>query len=108
MINMTFGMEILHINFLKRGDIAVDIEKAISAALALPPEVVSDIPKITLIGKERMRVENYTALVEYQKENIKLKFTGGVIDILGKNFEIRTIGEANIVISGEIETVRFV
>lgn len=86
----------------------MDIEKAISAALALPPEVVSDIPKITLIGRERVRVENYTALIEYREENIRLKFSGGVIDILGKNFEIKTIGEANIVISGEIEAVRFI
>ena len=86
----------------------MDIEKAISAALALPPEVVSDIPEITLIGRERVRVENYTALIEYCEENIRLKFSGGVIDILGKNFEIKTIGAANIVISGEIEAVRFI
>ncbi len=86
----------------------MDIEKAIAAALALPREAVSNIPKITIIGKERVHVENYLSLLEYKEENIRLKFSGGVIDILGKSFEIRTIGEANIVISGEIESVRFV
>lgn len=100
-------MGILHINFLK-GGMALDIEKAIAAALELPREAVSNIPKITLVGRERVRVENYLSLLEYKGENIRLKFSGGVIDILGKDFEIRTIGEANIVISGEIESVRFI
>lgn len=86
----------------------MDIEKAISTVLELPREAVSNIPKITMVGRERVRVENYLSLIEYREENIKLKFSGGVIDILGKNFEIKAIGEANIAISGEIESVRFV
>lgn len=86
----------------------MDIAKTISAALELPCEVTMDIPKITIIGTMRVHVENYSALLEYEKENIRLKYSGGVIDISGADFEIKTIGEANIVISGKIESVRLI
>lgn len=86
----------------------MDIGKAISAALALPPEAVLDIPKITIIGRERVHVENYISLIEYKREIVELKYSAGVIEISGENFEIRTIGEANIVISGKISGIRFI
>lgn len=84
----------------------MDIAKKISKVLEIPPEAMLNIPKITLIGKERVLVENYTALLDYKRENIRLKYEGGVIDILGKNFEIKVIGEENIAISGEITSVK--
>lgn len=80
----------------------------ILTALEFPQEIVANVPKITIVGRDLVCVENYLSLVEYKKENIKLKFSDGVIDIFGKNFEIRAIGEGNIVISGKIESVRFI
>ncbi len=84
----------------------MDIAKKISEVLEIPPEAMLNIPKITVVGKERVLVENYTALLEYKKDNIRLKYEGGVIDILGKNFEIKVIGEENIAVSGEIASVK--
>lgn len=84
----------------------MDIAKKISEVLEIPPETMLNIPKITMVGKERVLVENYKALLDYKKDNIRLKYEGGVIDILGKNFEIRVIGEENIAISGEIASVK--
>ena len=84
----------------------MDIAKKISEVLEIPPEAMLSIPKITLVGKERVLVENYTALLDYKKDNLRLKYEGGVIDILGKNFEIKVIGEENIAVSGEIASVK--
>lgn len=86
----------------------MDIEGVISAAFSLPPENAGSVPKITLAGRERIRVENYSALLEYREDNVKLKISDGVIEIMGENLEIRAIGEENIVISGKIRSVRFV
>lgn len=86
----------------------LDIAKTISAALELPCEVTMNIPKITIIGAMRVHVEGYSALLEYGRENIRLKYSGGVIDVSGTAFEIKVIGEANIVISGKIEAVRLI
>ncbi|MBR5808640.1 MAG: sporulation protein YqfC [Clostridia bacterium] len=86
----------------------MDIARKISEVLEIPPEAMLNIPKITVVGKERVHVENYIALLDYKKDNIRLKYQGGVIDILGKNFEIKVIGEENIVISGEIDSVKLI
>ena len=67
----------------------MDIEKAISESLEISADILFDIPRIVLIGDMKVRIENYTALLEYKKENIKLKYKGGVIEICGENFEIK-------------------
>jgi sporulation protein YqfC len=86
----------------------LDIVRKISEVLALPPESVLKIPKITIVGKERVHVENYTALLDYKKDNIRLKYEDGVIDILGEDFEIKVIGEENMVIWGKISAVKVI
>ena len=86
----------------------MDIVRKISEVLELPPESVLKIPKITIVGKERVHVENYTALLDYKKDNIRLKYEGGVIDILGGDFEIKVIGEENMVIWGKISAVKVI
>lgn len=86
----------------------MDIARKISEVLEIPPEAMLNIPKITIVGKERVHVENYIALLDYKKDNIRLKYQGGVIDIWGKKFEIKVIGEENIVVSGEIDSVKLI
>lgn len=86
----------------------MDIARKISEVLEIPSETILNIPKITIVGKERVHVENYTALLDYKKDSIRLKYQGGVIDIHGENFEIKVIGEENIVISGEIDRVKLI
>lgn len=86
----------------------MDILKAISDSLELPGDILFDMPKIGIVGNMTAHIENYTALLEYRKENIKLKYKGGVIEICGQNFEIKTIGEGNIVICGKIEAVKLI
>lgn len=86
----------------------MDIVRKISEVLELPPESVMKIPKITIVGNERVHVENYTALLDYKKANVRLKYDGGVIDILGENFEIKVIGQENMVIWGKISEIKLI
>lgn len=86
----------------------MNIEKAISESLEISADVLFDIPKIVLIGDMKVHIENYIALLEYKKENVKLKYRGGVIEICGENFEIKIVGEGNIVICGKISEIRLI
>ena len=86
----------------------MDIARKISEVLEIPTEAIFSIPKITIVGKEKVHVENYTALLDYKKNNIRLKYQDGVIDIQGESFEIKVIGEENIVISGKIDSVKLI
>ena len=86
----------------------MDIAKKISEVLEIPPENIIDLPKITIVGCQRVLVENYTALLDYKKDNIRLKYKSGVIDILGSDIDIMVIGEDNIVVSGRISSVKLI
>lgn len=86
----------------------MDIAKAVSDALEISADILFDIPKIVVLGDAKVHIENYTALVEYKKENVKLKHKGGIIEICGQNFEIKAIGEGNIVVCGKIDTVKLI
>ena len=86
----------------------MDIAKKISEALEIPPENIMDLPKITIVGCERVWVENYTALLDYKRDNIRLKYKSGVIDISGRDMDILVIGEDNIVLTGSISSVKLI
>lgn len=86
----------------------MDFVKTASEILELPAETVFGVPKITIVGNIRVLVENYSALLDYKKNNIQLKSKSGVIDITGKNLEITGIGEENITVSGEINCVKVI
>ena len=86
----------------------MDVVKAISDSLEISADILFDIPRIVMIGDMKVHIENYTALLEYKKDNIKLKYKSGVIEICGQDFEIKIIGEGNIVISGKIGLVKLI
>ena len=86
----------------------MDIAKKISDVLEFPAEAVMDISKIILVGNQRIVVENYLALLDDKSDTIRLKHSAGVIEILGENFEIKSIGEQNIEVLGEIRAIRLI
>ena len=86
----------------------MDILGNISDAMGMPAEVVKGALRTVIFGTEQIYIENYTALLEYKRENIKLKFRTGIIEISGSDFEIRAVSEGNIVIIGKINAVRFI
>lgn len=82
--------------------------KALTDAFDIPYEAVFDIPRIVITGEEHIFVENYTAVLEYKKDNIKLKYKTGVIEIIGSEFAITAVSEGNIAVSGKISSVKLI
>lgn len=72
-----------------------------------PREVVSNVPRVTLTGHERLHVEQHRGLVDYVPEHIVLRTSCGLMDVAGAGmrFTLYTAGEA--VITGRIDSVSF-
>ena len=83
------------------------IEKKLSGGLELPPEIISDLPKLTLTGNSLMKIENYKSLVEYETDVIRINTSEGLICIEGKGLNINSVTDEMIEISGEIEKTAF-
>ena len=55
----------------------------LTALLEMPEEVMTDKPKITVMGFEEVAIENYKNILEYDEIFIKVNTYLGVINISG-------------------------
>ena len=88
--------------------IDLDIKESVISGFGVASESVLDTPKIMIIGKSEIYVENYLALCEYNSGCIRLITKLGMTEIQGEGFEISQMKENNIIIKGKILGVRLI
>ncbi len=79
----------------------------ITEMLDMPKEVVLDSPKLTVIGDNQITIENYSGIMEYANESIRIKTSVKTITIIGERLEIRTITDVDILIEGIIKGIQY-
>lgn len=82
------------------------LEKAVTA-FELPGETVLGLPKVTLVGRLQIFIENHQGIKEYAPGRIRVRTTQGILVVEGRRLAIGRIATDEIVIEGEIEAVRF-
>jgi len=75
--------------------------------LDIPIDAMIDIPKIILLGKEELTIENHKGIIAFSEKEIKVLSKRGVIKVQGNNFEIFYIGSNSLTINGEIITISY-
>jgi len=73
----------------------------------IPEEISSDIPKVTILGFDRMLIENYKAVLEYQDFFVRIKMKTGLININGFGLFMNEMTKDDLIITGNIESVDF-
>lgn len=73
----------------------------------IPEEISSDIPKVTIIGFDRMLVENYKCILEYQDFFIRIKMKSGIVNINGFELVMKEMTKDDLIIIGNIESVDY-
>ena len=73
--------------------------------LEMPTEIVSNEPKITLIGFNEMLIENYKGRLEYEEIYIRINTHIGIININGFNLNLEQISEDDISVKGKIDSI---
>ncbi len=74
-------------------------------ALELPPDVVLNLPKMTLIGGIQVLVENHAGLLAYEPEKIRIRTVQGELVISGVGLKIGSILPKELVVDGRIAHV---
>jgi sporulation protein YqfC len=59
--------------------------------LDVPPDLVNDIPRITMFGNERIYIENVQDIHSFSSEELVLRISSGRLKITGKNFMINSL-----------------
>ncbi len=80
----------------------------VSRALDVPLDVICDIPRIEIMGKSSVSVENFRGIIDFGENAVKLNTTAGILEIRGNELMIESITDEALRIYGEIIGVNFV
>lgn len=82
-------------------------KERVNEILEIPLEVVSQEPKITIMGFKEVLIENYKAILEYEEFYIKINTYTGVININGFNLKLKEMTDDDIMVLGKIDSIDF-
>ena len=84
------------------------VKRDITAALALPKEIVLNLPLITMYGNEELNLENYKGIVEYTNERLRISTSIGVLKIEGRNLLLKQVTSEHITVAGGIVKIEYI
>ena len=70
----------------------------LTALLEMPEEVMTDKPKITIMGFEEVAIENYKNILEYDEIFIRVNTYIGVINISGIGLKLIQMNKDDIMV----------
>lgn len=74
----------------------------------LPKDLITGMPKLTVIGCGNLQVDNYRGLLEYTSEKIRLSAKNVYIEITGSDLNFTRIETDSVFVEGRIEKIEFV
>ena len=77
-------------------------------ALDLPADMVTGLPRVELIGKGELRMEQHRGILAYGPEEIHISGGKLVVRVRGQGLELRAMNPTELLITGEISTVELV
>ena len=75
--------------------------------LDLPKDVLLDVPKIIVIGRNEVTIENHKGIMLFEREKIKINTNMSPIEIKGSEFEILYIASSTITVSGKFVSIYY-
>ncbi|MCY0877130.1 MAG: YabP/YqfC family sporulation protein [Firmicutes bacterium] len=80
-------------------------ERLAAQWLEMPADTLERVPRITIIGRTQVIVENYLSLLEFTDTRIRVATGIGETVISGEGLELRTIVPEELLIEGAIHGV---
>ncbi|SHG85888.1 sporulation protein YqfC [Thermosyntropha lipolytica DSM 11003] len=83
------------------------VNKIMTDFFAIPKDLVLDLPKITIVGRDELYLENHRGIIEYSPHRIRINLIRGFLEIEGRDMVIKALLAEEMSITGEIYLVRF-
>lgn len=84
------------------------ISKAMADFLEIPGDLVLDIPKLTITGREELYLENHKGIIEYSTLRMRINLSRGFLEIIGDNLEIQALMPDEMRVIGDISSIKFI
>ncbi len=74
-------------------------------AFDLPGDVVAGLPRIELIGKGELRMENHRGILSYREDEVVVSGGNVMVRIQGTQLELKAMSAGALLITGKIQAV---
>ena len=81
--------------------------RRIEEILEIPVELSTNTPKITITGFERMLIENYRGILEYQDYFVRVNTYIGILNINGFDLKLEEMTTDDLLVTGKIDSIDF-
>lgn len=81
--------------------------RKIEEILEIPVELSTNTPKITITGFERMLIENYRGILEYQDYFVRVNTYIGILNINGFDLKLEEMTTDDLLVTGKIDSIDF-
>ena len=80
-------------------------ESKIDKLLEIPKEISTTEPRLTNMGFNKMLIENYKMILEYQDFFIRISTQIGIININGFDLKLGEMTADEVLVTGKIENI---
>lgn len=89
------------------GDIKKAVKRQFADFLEMPGDIVLDLPKITLLGRAQLFIENHRGIIEYTQKTVRVSTSEGEITVEGEGLLLRNLLPEELCIEGKIRSISF-
>lgn len=84
-----------------------DLLKKAIRILDLPEDLDPDVPRITVLGRSRMLVENVAGIRRCTPEEVVLLTGRDTLLVEGEDLQVKELGESRAMLTGHLRAWRF-
>ena len=81
------------------------IKERLATFLALPKEIILNLPVVTLTGGNECTIENYKGIVEFVQDKVRIRTGSGMLVIEGRTLWLKRITAEMVTVTGDIKKV---
>jgi len=89
----------------KKKKVANEIKRKFAEIGDLPKELVTSYSRMVLLGNNEFTIENYSGIIEYEVNKIRLRSASGIIIVTGSGLVINELGNEDLFIKGKIRSI---
>ena len=83
----------------------MSVKEKISETLSMPKDVTMNFPRLTLLGKSELTVENFKGIVEYTENLLRLNTSTHLLKVEGEKLTVSNMTSEDIEIRGVINKI---
>ena len=84
------------------------ITKAMAELLEIPGDLVLDLPRLTITGRNELYLVNHKGIIEYSTVRMRINLSRGFLEIDGKNLEIQALMPDEMRVLGDISSIKYI